>query len=92
MPSLRVFGWQICSALLDASWKGPINIFEYNQPCIARTWKAKKVEIVDIHNFFVRELVGKDKLRRVYLPIEQQIVDVMTKGLAAQGSGCFGNF
>lgn len=63
----------------------PVNIFEDNQPCIALIvdpGKQKRLKHVDIQSFFVRELVESGEVRLVYLPTEQQITDVMTKGLA----------
>lgn len=64
----------------------PITVFEDNQPCIALTAeprKQKRLKHVDIQHLFVRELVVKGKLRLKYVSTEQQIADIMTKGLAS---------
>lgn len=61
-------------------------MYEDNQPCIAITKdprKARRMKHIEIQHFFVRDLVDKGKLCLEYLPTEDQLADVMTKGLAA---------
>lgn len=64
----------------------PITVYEDNQPCIAVTVeprKHKRMKHVEIQNFFVRELVQKGTVELKYLATEDQVADVMTKGLAS---------
>lgn len=64
----------------------PVSVYEDNQSCISVTVeprKHKRMKHVEIQNFFVRELVEKGRVQLIYLPTEDQLADVMTKGLAS---------
>lgn len=75
---------------VDLKVSEPVSVYEDNQPCIAVTVeprKHKRMKHVEIQNFFVRELVQnsvqKRRVKLNYLPTEDQVADLMTKGLAS---------
>lgn len=71
---------------VDVKVQEPVTVYEDNQPCISVTEeprKHKRMKHVEIQNFFVRELVQNGRIQLKYLPTEDQLADVMTKGLAA---------
>lgn len=86
----------LCQASCDVVWirnllksigqivKQPITMFEDNQPCIAVTTdprKHKRMKHIEIQHFFVRDLVDSGQIQLEYLSTEEQVADIMTKGL-----------
>ncbi|XP_038122327.1 secreted RxLR effector protein 161-like [Culex quinquefasciatus] len=64
----------------------PVTVYEDNQPCISVTAdprKLKRMKHIDVQYRFVKELIDNGKLRLQYLSTEEQVADLMTKGLAA---------
>ena len=64
----------------------PMTIFEDNQPCIAiceEPRKHRRMKHIDIQYFFLRDLVQQRQIQLLYKPTDDQIADMMTKGLPA---------
>lgn len=64
----------------------PTVIYEDNQGCIATTSSGKashKLKHVDIRYHFVRDIIEKGDIVVMYIGTENQLADIMTKGLPA---------
>lgn len=66
--------------------EGAVTYYEDNQSCIRVAEEPKdsrRLKHVDIKYNFIRELVQEGKIQISYIPTEQQLADLMTKGLPA---------
>lgn len=84
-----------CSAACEVLWlknilldmnitiNTPINIFEDNQGCIqiAKNPDTKRTKHIDIKHHFIREQINEGVINLVYIPTNDQLADVLTKGL-----------
>jgi len=68
--------------------KESITVFEDNQSCIhlLNKWKHSRLKHIDAKYNFVRELCANGQLQVVYIPTENQVADILTKGLSGE---CF---
>lgn len=72
--------------MLDVEVALPVTIYEDNQPCIAickEPRKHRRMKHIDIQYFFLRDLIQEKKIKLQYQPTEDQLADLMTKGLPA---------
>ncbi|KAK9739429.1 hypothetical protein QE152_g9006 [Popillia japonica] len=88
----------LCSATTEAIWlkrllhdlgieTGIVNIYEDNMPCIAISKDPvyhKKVKHIDIKYHFIREQIKNKIIEPIYISTQEQIADVLTKGLSSQ--------
>jgi hypothetical protein len=62
-------------------------IFEDNQSCIAivkNPVQPKRTKHIDIKYHFVRELVANNTLSIQYIKTDEQLADILTKGLSRE--------
>lgn len=65
--------------------KKPVTVHEDNQSCISVTVeprKHKRMKHIEIQHFFVRELIERGRVQLKYLQTDDQVADLMTKGLS----------
>lgn len=88
----------LCSATTEAIWlkrllldlgieTGIVNIYEDNMPCIAISKDPmyhKRVKHIDIKYHFIREQIENKIIEPIYISTQEQIADVLTKGLSSQ--------
>lgn len=86
----------LCNAACEGVWLrrlledfgvvigGAVTYFEDNQSCIRVAEEprdSRRMKHVDIKFNFIRELVQEEKISVKYIPTDQQLADIMTKGL-----------
>lgn len=86
----------LCTTACEGTWlrrllfdlgvgiEGPVTYFEDNQSCIKVTEEqrgSRRLKHMDIKFNFIRELVMDGQVAIRYIPSEEQLADVMTKGL-----------
>ena len=72
---------------LGDSQRGPTNILEDYQSCIAMAKNPKfhgRAKHVDIKHHFIREQVSDGSIELKYCPTGEMLADMLTKGLAQQ--------
>lgn len=65
---------------------GPITLYEDNQSCISIVSDVrdhKRVKHIDIRYNHIRDLVSQNKIKIEFISSENQLADIMTKGLVA---------
>lgn len=69
---------------LNIDCKGPVVIYEDNQSCIKiidEPKERKRMKHLDIKYHFIREVIANNEVELQYKSTDEQVADIMTKGL-----------